>query len=67
MGVDTTYSPQAMMSFPFEGRFLNFENKNAEIVLSAPLAQRLNLRLGDRFELYFIDAESSSQYRKVAV
>ena len=64
MGVDATYSPQAMMSFPFEGRFLNFENKNAEIVLSAPLAQRLNLKLGDRFRAYFIDAESSSQYPK---
>ncbi|MGC6479132.1 MAG: ABC transporter permease [Flavobacteriaceae bacterium] len=65
VGVDETYSPEAIMSFPFEGRFLNTQpSEGAEIVLSSTMANRLGLNIGDRFRAYFIDAESKAQYPK---
>lgn len=65
VGIDKSYPPEAVMSFAFEGRFVDPDVKGpTEIVLSATLARRLQLKIGDQFRAYFIDDQTTSEIPK---
>ena len=55
-GIDKTYNQDFIEDILIEGRPIDFnqENANTEILISTYIANRLNLKLGDDFLMYFI-------------
>ncbi len=54
-GVDSTYNQQSLMRSIVEGDTLDFAHQpNTQLLISEYFANRLNLKVGDKFIMYFI-------------
>jgi lipoprotein-releasing system permease protein len=56
-GIDGSYNPQYLSSILLKGRAINFKNNSLadkEILISQLMAQKLNLKVGDDFLMYFM-------------
>lgn len=56
-GIDGSYNPQYLSSILVKGRAINFKNNSLadkEILISQLMAQKLNLKVGDDFLMYFM-------------
>jgi lipoprotein-releasing system permease protein len=61
-GVGTDYNFKNLQEYLIEGRMPNFKsNLNEEVLISQFIANRLNLKLGDKFKTYFLK-DSGSRY-----
>lgn len=57
-GVGKDYNWQNLKEYLIEGRLPNFKNNsNEEVLISKFLADRLNLKVGDKFNTFFMKAE----------
>lgn len=56
-GIDGSYNPKYLSSILVKGRAINFKNNSLadkEILISQLMAQKLNLKVGDDFLMYFM-------------
>lgn len=59
-GVGKDYNWQNLKEYLTEGKLPNFNNNiNEEVLISKFLADRLNLKVGDKFNTFFMKAESN--------
>ena len=70
-GIDENYDSSKIKQFIRQGRWLNFSNDSLyskEIILSAPVANSLQIKLNDTVKVYFISsAQQQANYRKLIV
>ena len=70
-GIDTNYDSTQITQYLTKGRWLNFNDSNysKEIVVSQPIANTLQLQIGDTIRIHFISTKEgeTSTYRKLKV
>ncbi|HWB24762.1 MAG TPA: ABC transporter permease [Chitinophagaceae bacterium] len=65
-GVDSNYDFDNLNPFLLSGQWLNFNDSNysSQIVISQPLAAKLQINLGDTINIYFISVENQNTTRR---
>ena len=69
-GIEKGYDSSRLKTYFKEGRWLNFDDSSysKELLVSAPVATQLNIRLHDTVNVYFISIiDGSRTYRKLTV
>ncbi len=69
-GIEKGYDSSRLKTYLKEGRWLNFDDSSysKELLVSAPVAAQLNIRLHDTVTVYFISIiDGSRTYRKLTV
>ncbi len=69
-GVEKDYDFKHLENFLEKGRWLNFDDSlySKEIMLSAPMAQQMQIQVNDTIKIYFIDAAGGkSNFRRLRV
>jgi len=69
-GIEKGYDSSRLKTYLKEGRWLNFDDSSysKELLVSAPVATQLNIRLHDTVTVYFISIiDGSRTYRKLTV
>lgn len=68
-GVDAGYDSTQLHQFIKQGRWLNFSDSlySKEILVSAPIANELRLKVNDTLNIYFISSNGNNSRRKLLV
>lgn len=68
-GVDAAYDSTQLHQFIKQGRWLNFSDSlySKEILVSAPIANELRLKVNDTLNIYFISSNGNNSRRKLLV
>ena len=62
-GVGSDFNEKEIQSFLIEGKMPDVKNQlNEEVIIPLPLANRLNVKVGDRIPTYFLKEDGSGKY-----
>lgn len=68
-GIDAKYDSSRLHQFIKQGRWLHFEDSlySKEILVSAPIANELQIKINDTLHIYFIGSNGNNSRRKLLV